>query len=48
LRRVALSPTRAVIVVTHDDRIAPFADRVAHMNDGRITRVDMPANREAA
>ena len=48
LRRVALGPNRAVIVVTHDNRIVPFADRIAHMSDGRITRVETNMNREAA
>ncbi len=38
---VAHGPDRAVIVVTHDDRIFGFADRVVHMDDGRITHVDI-------
>ena len=37
---VSRKPDRAVVVVTHDDRIFPFADRIAHMDDGRITRVE--------
>jgi putative ABC transport system ATP-binding protein len=40
LKRVAVQPDRAVIVVTHDSRIFHFADRIVHMNDGRITRVE--------
>ena len=48
LRRVAVEPSRAVIVVTHDDRILPFADRVAHMSDGRVTHVETIKDREAA
>ena len=48
LRRIAVGPHRAVIVVTHDDRILPFADRVAHMRDGRITHVATNKDREAA
>jgi len=39
LRGVARSPSRAVIVVTHDPRIYKFADRMAEMEDGRIRRV---------
>jgi putative ABC transport system ATP-binding protein len=35
-------------VVTHDDRILPFADRIAHLSDGRVTRVEKPSRREAA
>jgi putative ABC transport system ATP-binding protein len=39
LRRVAQNPERAIIVVTHDSRIYDFADRIAHMDDGRIVDV---------
>jgi len=31
---------RAVVVVTHDDRIFSLADTIAHMDDGLIRRVD--------
>ena len=40
LRRVAVQSDRAVIVVTHDPRVFPFADRIATMEDGRIARVE--------
>jgi putative ABC transport system ATP-binding protein len=36
LRGLAKRPDRALIVVTHDPRIFEFADRIAHMNDGKI------------
>jgi len=36
LRGVAKGPDRALIVVTHDPRIVDFADRIAHMDDGKI------------
>jgi putative ABC transport system ATP-binding protein len=39
LRRVAVQPGRAVIVVTHDARVFEFGDRIVHMSDGRIERV---------
>jgi putative ABC transport system ATP-binding protein len=39
LRDLAKSPERALIVVTHDPRIFEFADRIAHMDDGKITEV---------
>ena len=45
LRDVARTPERALIVVTHDNRIFDFADRIAHMEDGRIvdiTAIDRP------
>ncbi len=39
LQGVAKSPDRALIVVTHDPRIFEFADRIAHMDDGKIIDV---------
>jgi putative ABC transport system ATP-binding protein len=39
LRDLAKSPDRALIVVTHDPRIFEFADRIAHMDDGKITEI---------
>lgn len=48
LRRHAKSPDRAVIVVTHDPRIFPFADRVARMDDGRIVRTETGEARDDA
>jgi putative ABC transport system ATP-binding protein len=35
-RDVARSPERAVILVTHDNRIFSYADRIARMDDGEI------------
>jgi putative ABC transport system ATP-binding protein len=35
-RNVARSPERAVIIVTHDNRIFSYADRIARMDDGEI------------
>jgi ABC-type siderophore export system fused ATPase/permease subunit len=28
-----------VVIVTHDERIFRFADRIAHMDDGRVDRL---------
>ena len=42
LRRVALQPQRAVIVVTHDNRVFGYGDRIIHMDDGIVTRVETP------
>ncbi len=36
LREVALEPQRAVIIVTHDNRVFGLADRIIGMEDGRI------------
>ena len=38
LANAALRPDRAVLVVTHDSRIFSFAGRIAHMNDGVISK----------
>jgi putative ABC transport system ATP-binding protein len=40
LRELASSQGRAVVVVTHDPRLERFADRVARVEDGRITAID--------
>ena len=49
LRDVALQQGRSVIIVTHDNRIFDFADRIAHMADGRIEDVEsQPARPEDA
>ena len=40
LQRVALQPGRAVIIVTHDSRVFGFGDRIVHMSDGRVERVE--------
>ena len=46
LRGIAKSPDRALIVVTHDPRIFEFADRIAHMDDGKIIEVIDQKNKE--
>lgn len=37
----AVHPDRAVIVVTHDNRVFHFADAIAHMDDGRILETEV-------
>jgi putative ABC transport system ATP-binding protein len=37
LRESAVHPGRCVLLVTHDSRIYPFADRIVQMDDGRVT-----------
>jgi putative ABC transport system ATP-binding protein len=44
LRKIAVRPERAVLVVTHDSRIFTFADRIAHMNDGLVTHIEIQKN----
>jgi len=44
IRDLSRSPDRCVIIVTHDHRIFPYADRIAEMEDGCILRThDSPA-----
>jgi putative ABC transport system ATP-binding protein len=40
LADAAVHPDRAVIVVTHDNRVFHFADTIAQMNDGEIVGVE--------
>jgi putative ABC transport system ATP-binding protein len=40
LRNTALSQDRALIIVTHDNRIFNFADRIARMDDGRVVAME--------
>jgi putative ABC transport system ATP-binding protein len=40
LRKSAVRPDRAVVVVTHDNRVFQYGERIAHMDDGRIVEVE--------
>jgi putative ABC transport system ATP-binding protein len=35
----------AVVIVTHDERIEAFVDRVEHIEDGRLARTELPVMR---
>jgi putative ABC transport system ATP-binding protein len=48
LRTVAVRPDRAVIIVTHDNRVFHFGDRIAHMDDGKIVEVEDRLSEAAA
>ncbi len=39
LHDVGKHPDRGVIIVTHDTRIFEFADRIVHMEDGRVDQI---------
>ena len=41
LRNVALQSDRAVLVVTHDNRVFEYGDRIVHMSDGRIEKIEV-------
>jgi putative ABC transport system ATP-binding protein len=36
LAKIAKDPSRTVLIVTHDPRVLPFADRVVNIEDGRL------------
>jgi putative ABC transport system ATP-binding protein len=48
MRELAVANDRALVVVTHDDRIFQFADRIARMEDGRITGIEIVRPQAAA
>jgi putative ABC transport system ATP-binding protein len=47
LREAAVRPDRAVAVVTHDNRVFQFGDRIAHMDDGVVVEVEERSNQAA-
>ncbi len=40
VKEKVLNERRAILIVTHDARINEYADRIIHMEDGRITGLD--------
>ena len=40
MREAAVRADRAVIVVTHDNRVFHYGDTIAHMDDGRIVKIE--------
>ena len=42
-QEVAVEPNRAVIIVTHDNRVLHYGQRIIHMSDGQIERVESNA-----
>jgi putative ABC transport system ATP-binding protein len=47
-REVAVEPNRAVIVVTHDNRVLHYGERIITMSDGRIERVESSEKQAAS
>ena len=45
MRQFALGKDGVLVVVTHDARIFEFADRIARMEDGRITGIEDATSR---
>jgi putative ABC transport system ATP-binding protein len=46
VRQNILNEHRCIIIVTHDDRIFDFADRILRMEDGRLTAVEKGSTRD--
>ncbi len=44
LRSLAVDHGKSVLIVTHDERLLPFTDRVFHMDDGRLQVVSSQAS----
>ena len=40
VKKNVLNEKRCILIVTHDARINEYADRIIHMEDGRITGLD--------
>jgi putative ABC transport system ATP-binding protein len=43
LKELALSAERAVVIVTHDERVLRIADRLIHVEDGRVRAEGSPS-----
>jgi putative ABC transport system ATP-binding protein len=46
VREKFLNPRRCILIVTHDSRIYEFANRIMHMEDGRVTGIVQGDSRE--
>jgi putative ABC transport system ATP-binding protein len=38
-KEIAVREGRVLVIVTHDQRIYPFADRIAKLDDGMVQKV---------
>jgi putative ABC transport system ATP-binding protein len=47
LRELARERDRAIVIVTHDSRVLSYADRIVHIEDGRIVGDQAAAAQEA-
>jgi putative ABC transport system ATP-binding protein len=45
MRKAAVRSDRAVVVVTHDNRVFDFGDRIAHMDDGAVVEIETRSGR---
>jgi len=42
VRKVGLDADRSVIIVTHDSRVFEYGDRIVHMDDGNVEKIESP------
>jgi len=42
VREVGLDANRSVIIVTHDSRVFEYGDRIVHMDDGIVEKIETP------
>ena len=40
MQRVVREQKKTLVMVTHDDHLATYADRVFHIRDGRIIKIE--------
>ena len=40
MRKELLTDKRCIVIITHDARIFEFANRIMHMEDGKLTGVE--------
>jgi putative ABC transport system ATP-binding protein len=48
LRSLAHDQNRGVVIVTHDSRVFDYADRIVHIQDGRLHEGTLPSSTAAA
>lgn len=41
MRRVVTEQGKTLVMVTHDDHLAEYADKVLHIRDGKIVKIDV-------
>ena len=46
MQKVVREQNRTLVMVTHDDHLAQYADRIFHIIDGKIVRIEENAERE--
>ena len=47
MRKVVMEQNKTLVMVTHDNHLATFADRIFHIIDGKIVKVEERDHRDA-